>query len=69
MEKYKTGGAPLPAELKEAMERARADYDRWLDARYAAARGHADAIIDPLDTRKVLTLLLEAATANPGHTS
>ena len=67
LEKYK--GRALPPELQEAIDKTRADYDRWLDARYAAARGHADMIIDPLDTRKVLTLLLEAATANPGHTS
>ncbi len=49
LEKYK--GGPLPEDLREAMERTRADYERWLDARYAAARGHCDAIIDPLETR------------------
>jgi 3-methylcrotonyl-CoA carboxylase beta subunit len=58
LEKYK--GGPLPEDLKEAIERTRADYERWLDSRYAAARGHCDAIIDPLDTRAVLTQALEA---------
>jgi 3-methylcrotonyl-CoA carboxylase beta subunit len=58
LEKYK--GAEMPAELKAAVERTRADYERWLDARYAAARGHCDAIIDPLDTRETLTFALEA---------
>ena len=62
LEKFK--GGPLPEELREAVEKTRADYERWLDARYAAARGHCDAIIDPLDTRQVLTFLLEASTGS-----
>jgi 3-methylcrotonyl-CoA carboxylase beta subunit len=63
LEKFK--GGPLPEDLKDAIEKTRADYDRWLDSRYAAARGHCDAIIDPLETRKVLTFLLEASHAAP----
>jgi len=59
----KAKGGPMPPELQESMDKTRADYDRWLDARYAAARGHADAIIDPLETRKVLTLVLEACAS------
>jgi 3-methylcrotonyl-CoA carboxylase beta subunit len=62
LEKYK--GGLLPDELRERVERTRADYERWLDARYAAARGHCDAIIDPLETRRVLAFALEAATVN-----
>jgi 3-methylcrotonyl-CoA carboxylase beta subunit len=58
LEKHK--GGPLPEELRQAMERTRADYERWLDAKYAAARGHCDAVIDPLDSRKVLAFALEA---------
>ena len=58
LEKYK--GGPMPGELKAAVERTRADYERWLDARYAAARGHCDAIIDPLETRRVLAFALES---------
>ncbi|MBZ5585883.1 MAG: acyl-CoA carboxylase subunit beta [Acidobacteriia bacterium] len=57
MEKYK--GAPLPPELQQAIERTRADYERWLDARYAAARGHCDAVIDPLESRRALAFALE----------
>ena len=49
-------GKPIPAELQGAIEKTRADYERWLDASYAAARGHVDAMIDPLATREVLTL-------------
>jgi len=48
-------------EIKQAMDQTRADYERWLDAKYAAARGHCDAVIDPMETREVLTLALEVA--------
>jgi acetyl-CoA carboxylase carboxyltransferase component len=65
LEKHK--GGPLPEDLREQVERTRADYERWLDARYAAARGHCDALIDPLDTRAVLNTALEACTQHaPG---
>jgi len=60
LEKYR--GEALPAELQEAIDRTRADYEKWLDARYAAARGHCDAIIDPLETRSVLDFALAACT-------
>jgi acetyl-CoA carboxylase carboxyltransferase component len=66
LEKYK--GAQLPAELQEAIEKTRADYENWLDSRYAAARGHCDAVIDPLETRAVLAFALEACQqSGPGH--
>ena len=65
LEKHK--GGPLPEDLREAVERTRADYERWLDARYAAARGHCDAVIDPLATRDVLTFALEACMQNPAR--
>jgi acetyl-CoA carboxylase carboxyltransferase component len=58
LEKYK--GKPLPEELERRIGQTRADYERWLDARYAAARGHCDAVIDPLDSRKYLAFALEA---------
>jgi 3-methylcrotonyl-CoA carboxylase beta subunit len=47
------------------MARTRANYERWLDARYAAARGHVDAIIDPKQTRAILTHALEVALMRP----
>ena len=59
LERHKALGQPLPQELAEAIERARADYERWLDARYAAARGHCDAVIDPKESRRVLSLSLD----------
>jgi acetyl-CoA carboxylase carboxyltransferase component len=46
--------------LQSAVQKTRADYERWLDAKYAAARGHCDAVIDPLESRQVLTCALEA---------
>jgi 3-methylcrotonyl-CoA carboxylase beta subunit len=63
LEKQK--GGPLPEDLREAIERTRADYEKWLDARYAAARGHCDAVIDPLETRQILTQALEACGPGP----
>jgi 3-methylcrotonyl-CoA carboxylase beta subunit len=61
LEKCKAAGTPVPRELQESMDRTRADYERWLDARYAAARGHVDAVIDPRDSRRALTLALEVS--------
>ena len=61
LEKFKTAAQPIPAELQQRIDQTRADYDRWLDAKYAAARGHCDGIIDPLATRKVLSLAFDAA--------
>ena len=61
-------GGPVPEELRAAIEKTRADYERWLDARYAAARGHCDAVIDPLDSRAYLAFALEACcNAVPGR--
>ena len=47
LEKYRAAGQPVPEELDQAVEKTRADYERWLDAVYGAARGHCDAVIDP----------------------
>jgi len=66
LERYKAAGQPVPPEIEERIAQTRADYEKWLDARYAAARGHVDAVIDPLETRRVLEFALEAATAG-GH--
>ena len=66
IERLRNEGQEVSSELKEAMERTRADYERCLDAKWSAARGHVDAIIDPRETRKVLSLCLEAtAHARP----
>jgi acetyl-CoA carboxylase carboxyltransferase component len=62
-------GAEKTPELEEAMRRTRADYERWLDAKYAAARGHCDAVIDPLESREILTLALEVTLNRPRATA
>jgi acetyl-CoA carboxylase carboxyltransferase component len=66
LEKLRARGEPVPEDLQKRIDRTRADYERWLDARYAAARGHCDAIIDPLQSRRVLALAMDACcAANP----
>jgi 3-methylcrotonyl-CoA carboxylase beta subunit len=65
LEKLKQSGEPVPEDLQASLDRTREDYERWLDAKYAAARGHCDAVIDPADTRAVLTLALEVALHRP----
>jgi 3-methylcrotonyl-CoA carboxylase beta subunit len=66
LEKLQKENAPIPEDLQRRIDKTRADYERWLDARFAASRGHADAVIDPLATRRVLTLALEATQHRPG---
>src|SRR5579883_480095 len=63
LERLKAARQTVPAELEKRIAQTQADYERWLDAKYAAARGHVDAIIDPLETRRVLSFALEAALA------
>jgi acetyl-CoA carboxylase carboxyltransferase component len=65
IEKYKSKSEPLPEELQQSIEKTRADYERWLDAKYSAARGYVDAIIDPRDSREVLAMALEVAAGRP----
>jgi 3-methylcrotonyl-CoA carboxylase beta subunit len=69
IERQRASGQPLSQELERSIDQTKADYERWLDATYAAARGHVDAIIDPVETRPILSFLLEVVTANPrrGH--
>ena len=61
---YWDPATPIPAELEKRMAQTRADYELWLDARYAAARGQVDALIDPLATRRVLAFAFDAACAH-----
>ncbi len=49
-------------ELAELRDKVKGDYDRQTDVRYGAARGWLDAIIDPAQTRSVLTTCLETVT-------
>jgi acetyl-CoA carboxylase carboxyltransferase component len=59
LERLKASGQPLPPDLEARIAETRADYERWLDARHAAARGYVDAIVDPLKTRQILSFLFE----------
>jgi len=63
LERLKATGEPIPAELQRKISQTQADYERWLDAKYAAARGHCDAVIDPKDSREVIAFAFEVACA------
>ena len=57
---------PVGEELAEAMEATRADYERYLDPKWSAARGFVDAVIEPRRTRDVIAVCLEVtAGAKP----
>ncbi|MEO8657107.1 MAG: acyl-CoA carboxylase subunit beta [Bryobacteraceae bacterium] len=62
LEKLKAANQQMPEELKQRIDQTRADYDRWLDAQHGAARGHVDALLDPLETRRMLAFALEVTT-------
>src|SRR3954452_18105113 len=64
LDKLKSRNEPAPEDLQKRIDKTRADYERWLDARHAAARGHCDSLIDPLESRRVLSFALDAACAN-----
>jgi len=60
------GGKQLSEEEKKALyESVKSTYDEQMDPRYGAARLWIDKIIDPIDTREVITTALEAAALNP----
>lgn len=56
------GHAVDAGELAELRDRVKGEYDRAMDARYGAARGWVDRIIDPAQTRGELIFALETAT-------
>jgi acetyl-CoA carboxylase carboxyltransferase component len=56
------GHAVDAEQLAALRDKVKGDYDRQMDARYAAARGWVDAIIDPAKTRDVLVAALEIST-------
>jgi 3-methylcrotonyl-CoA carboxylase beta subunit len=59
------GHAVDAAEMAALRDKVKGDYDRQMDARYGAARGWVDRIIDPAQTREELTFALEVATRHP----
>ncbi len=65
IDEAKEKGEELDPEIREAIESTREEYEKQLDARYAAARGFVDAILAPEDTREALELALRTAKNNP----
>jgi acetyl-CoA carboxylase carboxyltransferase component len=66
LQKLKEAGAVPDEDLTTQMDKVRADYDRQLDARFAAARGFVDEVVLPEEVRDALVLLLRAALHNRG---
>jgi acetyl-CoA carboxylase carboxyltransferase component len=66
IEQAKATKTELPADVQESMASMRQDYDHQLDAKFAAARGFADAIILPEDTRDLLAFLLRVTSNYAG---
>ena len=66
IDEAKRRGRKLPADVAQAVEEMRDDYEHQLDARYAGARGYIDAILAPEDTRDTIAMALRAALQNPG---
>jgi acetyl-CoA carboxylase carboxyltransferase component len=50
---------------KELLSKIEAQYNAQLSPYYAAARLWVDGVIDPKDTRKIISLGIEAASHNP----
>jgi acetyl-CoA carboxylase carboxyltransferase component len=66
LDKLKKEGKVPDEDLRTKMDDVRAEYERQLDARFAAARGFVDHIVLPEELRPALELLLRAGVSNPG---
>ena len=66
LDRLKAEGKVPDEDLTTRMDEVRAEYDRQLDARFAAARGFVDEVVLPEELRPALGLLLRAARNNPG---
>src|SRR5215470_17537992 len=66
LDKLKEQGKEPDEKLRAEMDRVRAEYERQLDARFAAARGFVDAVLTPEEVRSALELALRTALNNPG---
>ena len=56
-----------PEELEKLRATVKANYEEQTDIRYGAARGWVDAIIQPHETRDVLSLLLNYVSRPMPH--
>lgn len=62
----KNKGEELSEEDEKALfDKIKQRYDKQISPYYAAARIWTDGIIDPLDTRKVISMGIEAANHSP----
>ena len=66
LDELKEKGEVPDEELETRMDEVRREYDRQLDARFAAARGFVDEVVLPEELRPALELLLRAALHNEG---
>jgi 3-methylcrotonyl-CoA carboxylase beta subunit len=66
LDRLKAEGKVPDEDLRTRMDEVREDYERQLDARFAAARGFVDEVVLPEELRGALTLLLRAARQNRG---
>jgi len=66
LDRLKAEGKVPDEDLKTRMDEVRAEYDRQLDARFAAARGFVDEIVLVEELRPALGLLLRASLHNQG---
>ena len=62
LERLRAKGKEPSTELAAEMNAVRANYERELDAKYAAARGFVDAVIAPEESRNVLELALRVSS-------
>ena len=60
------GDSVADPDVAPAVDAMRADYERELDAKFAAARGFVDALIAPEETRDVLAFLLDVTAQFAG---
>jgi acetyl-CoA carboxylase carboxyltransferase component len=66
VQQLKAKGEVIDPEVeKKLLDKIKAHYFSTLDPKYAAARLWTDGIIDPLETRKVISMGLEAANNAP----
>ena len=61
----KQGKQITEEERKEILDKIVANYKKQIDPKYAAARLWTDAIINPVDTRKWISMGIEAADHSP----
>ncbi len=66
LDRLKAEGKVPDEELGTRMDEVRQEYERQLDARFAAARGFVDEVLLPEELRDALALLLRAGLRNPG---